>query len=362
MAYLDYAATSIKRRDVLENLINNLEDFDGNPSSTHNFGRQSNKYLEEARLIIANAINAKPSQIFFTSGASESNNTVVKHFDNPDYEIITSNIEHKSILEPFASSSAKAIFLQVGQNGYISLDEIKSNITENTKLLSLTYVNNETGVTQPLKEIGQYLKDKGIHFHVDAVQALGHIDIDVEEINCDSMSLSGHKIGGMNGFGILYTKSKLSTLIEGGSQEHGQRAGTSNLLGAMSMANSLEKINSERKDIQTIKKYLLDSLRNKEIPFEINGEIDKTSDHIANIYFPFVKSDLLLTFLDMNGFYLSAGSACLAGTLEASYVIENMYDRDRAERSVRFSFGFTNTKEEIDLLTDKLSDFYERKR
>ncbi|WP_282925782.1 cysteine desulfurase family protein [Helcococcus kunzii] len=359
MTYLDYASTSMKRSNVLNNLINKIENFEGNPSSTHRLGRNANKYLEEARSIIAEEIGAKSDNIFFTSGASESNNTVIDNFNNANFEIISSNIEHKSILEPLKRNKSKVIFLEVGKDGKVSLEDVRENINENTKLVSLIYVNNETGVIQPIKEIGQFLKDKDIWFHVDAVQALGHVDIDVNEIKCDSMSLSGHKIGGLNGFGVLYLRKNLNPLIAGGNQEHGQRAGTSNLLAALSMAHSIEYMKSEKDYITEIKKYFLDKLKN--IPHEINGDLECTSNHIVNVYFPFAKSDLLLTYLDMNDIYVSAGSACLAGSLEPSYVIEAMYDKERAKKSVRFSFGFTNTKEDIDKVIETLEMFYNRK-
>lgn len=360
MTYLDYASSSIKRRDVLENLINDIEKYDGNPSSSHKLGRDTNMYLESARKIIASEIKTISKNIYFTSGATESNNTVIKSFDNSEYEIITTNIEHKSILESVKNTHSKIKYLEVKSDGQIDIKKLESLITKNTKLVSIIYVNNETGVIQPVREIGKYLKDKDIWYHIDAVQALGHLDIDVNEMCCDSMSLSGHKIGGINGFGVLYLNKNLKPLINGGNQEHGQRSGTSNLLGAMSMAKSIELINSEREYILDIKNYFLEKI--KEIPHEINGDINYTSNHIVNIYFPFVKSDLLITYLDMNGIYVSAGSACLAGTLEPSYVIEEMYNIERAKHSIRFSFGFTNTKEQIDEVIKVLKEFYDRKR
>ena len=359
MTYLDYASSSIKRKDVLNKLIDKIGNFDGNPSSTHEFGRNANKYLEEARSKIAEYIGADPKDIFFTSGASESNNTILNAFDCEDYEIISSEIEHKSILEPLEKSSSKVLLLKADESGKISIDDLKAKITENTKLVSLIYVNNETGVIQPIKEVGEYLKDKNISFHVDAVQALGHIDLNVSDINCDSLSLSGHKIGGLNGFGILFSKNIIKPLIKGGNQEHGQRAGTSNLLAAMSMANSIEYMEKEKKHITEIKKYFLKKL--EDIPHEINGDLNESTNHIVNVYFPFVKSDLLLTYLDMNEVYASAGSACLAGTLEPSYVIESMHDKERSQHSIRFSFGFTNTKDDIDKVIKVLNEFYSRK-
>lgn len=357
--YFDYAATSIKRKNIISDLMENFEEYNGNPSSTHTLGKKSKIHLEEARKKIAKYIGANPKNVIFTSGATESNNMLVNNFNNKDIEIISTNIEHKSMLESLYASNAKVIYLKSSKNGQIDIEDLKNNITPKTKLVSIMYVNNETGVIQPIAEIAEMLKDTDIWFHVDAVQALGHIDIDVENLGIDSMSFSGHKVGGLNGFGVLYTKNRLKNLIYGGSQESGRRAGTSNTISAISMANSLVEMDNDRDHVSNIKKYFLERL--EELPFEINGDIEKTTIHIVNIYFPWVKSDLLLTYLDLNGIYVSAGSACNANTLEPSYVIENMYDSERAEHSIRFSFGFTNTKEEIDTLIEKLKEMYIRK-
>lgn len=357
--YFDYAATSIKRKNIISDLMENFEEYNGNPSSTHALGKKSKIHLEEARKKIAKYIGANPKNVIFTSGATESNNMLVNNFNKKDIEIISTNIEHKSILEALDVSSAKVIYLKASKNGQIDIEDLKNKITSKTKLVSIMYVNNETGVIQPILEIAKMLKDTDICFHVDAVQALGHIDIDVENLGIDSMSFSGHKVGGLNGFGVLYTKNKLKNLIYGGSQESGRRAGTSNTISAISMANSLVEMDNDRDHVSNIKKYFLERL--EEVPFEINGNIEKTTNHIVNIYFPWAKSDLLLTYLDLNGIYVSAGSACNANTLEPSYIIENMYDSERAKHSIRFSFGFTNTKEEIDTLIEKLKEMYIRK-
>lgn len=344
MIYFDYAATSIKRKDVLGEILENFELFDGNPDSLHKYGREAKKILEKSREKIANYINCKANNIVFTSGASESNNTIINNFR--DKTILTSMIEHDSILNTV--DKEKAIFLSANKKGEISLEKLKEKLRDDVKLVSLIYVNNETGVIQPIKEIGQYLKDKDIWFHVDAVQAFGHLDIDVEEINCDSLSLSGHKIGGINGFGILYLRKNIESFIKGGKQEKDRRAGTSFVMGAYTMAESIERSIKERAKIKDIKKYFLEKLENSDFNYEVNGDLEKSSSHILNLYFPNVKSEFLLTFLDMNGVCASVGSACRAGTLEPSNVITNMYDIKRATHSIRFSFGFENTKDDVD--------------
>ena len=352
MIYLDYAATSIKREEILEYILKNKEDFDANPASSHAGGRRSRKVLEESRQKIAKSINAKKDQIIFTAGASESNNQVLNYFK--DDKKIVSNIEHDSILNTIDDKNT--LYLKADEDGLVSLDELKEMLDDSIKLVSIMYVNNEMGAIEPIIEIGQYLKDKDTYFHVDCVQAYGHIDIDVEKLNCDFISLSGHKIGGLNGFGILYSRGKIDPFIKGGEQEKDRRAGTSFVMGAYSMAESFEKMIEEREKIGSIKKYFLEKLDKSDVEYEVNGSFEKSVDHILNLYFPNLKADFLLTYMDLAGICASAGSACRAGTMEPSRVISNLFDKKRAERSIRFSFGYTNTFDEIDRVVDVIRE------
>lgn len=352
MIYLDYAATSLKRKEIIEEIMDDFNSFDANPDSTHALGRKAKKILEEARGKIANSIGADPKRVIFTSGASESNNTVINAFRNS--EIISTNIEHDSILNTLEGE--KVTYLEADEEGLVSLDDLKSKISPETKLVIVMFVNNELGTIEPVKEIGAYLKDKDIHFHVDAVQAYGHVDIDIDEIACDSLSLSGHKVGGVNGFGILYLRNDLEPFIKGGEQEKNRRAGTSFVMGAYSMGIAFDKTIEEREKIGKLKKYFLKELSSTGIDYEVNGSIENSSDHIINIYFPDFKSDFLLTYLDIKGICASAGSACRAGALEPSRVITNIYDEDRALHSVRFSFGFKNELSDIDYLMEVLRE------
>lgn len=352
MIYLDYAATSLKRKEIIEEIMDDFNSFDANPDSTHALGRKAKKILEEARGKIANSIGADPKRVIFTSGASESNNTVINAFRNS--EIISTNIEHDSILNTLEGE--KVTYLEADEEGLVSLDDLKSKISPETKLVIVMFVNNELGTIEPVKEIGAYLKDKDIHFHVDAVQAYGHVDIDIDEIACDSLSLSGHKVGGVNGFGILYLRNDLEPYIKGGEQEKNRRAGTSFVMGAYSMGIAFDKTIEEREKIGKLKKYFLKELSSTGIDYEVNGSIENSSDHIINIYFPNFKSDFLLTYLDIKGICASAGSACRAGALEPSRVITNIYDEDRALHSVRFSFGFKNELSDIDYLMEVLRE------
>lgn len=361
MIYFDYGATSKKREYLIKEILDDFDSFNGNPDSQHRYGRMAKKILEQAREDIAKSINANSKQIVFTSGASESNNTVIKSFNKKGAKIISSNIEHPSVLEPIKGGSAEFILLDAQQNGKLNTSDLEKYIDEDTKLVSLIYVNNETGSIQDLEKVQEYLADKDIWFHIDAVQAYGHIDIDVERLKCDSISLSGHKIGGLNGFGVLYLRGNLESLVSGGNQEKKRRAGTSFVMGAYTMAKAYPYMVEERAKIKEIKDYFIKALDQALINYEINGDIDTTSDHVLNIYLPFVKSDFLLTFLDLNGVCASAGSACTAGALEPSHVISNMYDKDRALHSIRFSFGYENEKEEVDKVIQLLKQLQEGK-
>ncbi|MDO4594547.1 MAG: cysteine desulfurase family protein [Tissierellia bacterium] len=358
MIYFDYAATSLKRKEIFEDILNNFTLFDGNADSLHKYGREARKILNESRKIISHSLEANEENIYFTSGASESNNTILKNFKNK--KIMTSSIEHPSIINAIDTNQT-VVYLNPDRNGNISFDDFVRNYSDDIDLVSLMYVNNETGNILPIKEIGDYLKDKNTWFHVDAVQAYSHLDIDVEDINCDSLSLSGHKIGGINGFGILFARRKFENLIYGGEQEQFKRAGTSFVIGAYSMAKSYQKAFDEQEHLKMIKNYFLKKLNNSSIEYEINGDLENQSPHILNIYFPFTSSEFLLTYLDMRNICVSAGSACSAGSLEHSYVIEKMYNASRAKHSVRFSFGFKNQTQDIDKLIEVLESLYRRK-
>lgn len=353
--YFDYAATSIKRKKILEDILSKADLFDGNPDSSHSFGRDAKKILEDARKDIAKSIGAKPSQIIFTSGASESNNTVLSAFKNE--KIITSNIEHDSIENTY--NPQNTILIEADEEG-ISLDQIKEKLTDDIKLVSVMMVNNEMGLIMPIKEIGEFLKDKDIYFHVDCVQAYGHLDIDVNAMNIDFLSLSGHKIGGINGFGILYARENIPSFIKGGEQEKYRRAGTSFVIGAYSMAKSFPYMIEEREKINDLKGYLIESLGKLKINYEINGNPEMTVDHIVNIYFKDFRSDFLLTYLDMHGIGVSAGSACRAGAVIPSKVVERIYGPDRASHSLRISLGFENTRADIDRLLEVLGELDDR--
>ena len=360
MIYLDYGATSKKREYIIKRIMEDFDSFNGNPDSQHTYGRKAKRILEEAREKIAKSINASPTQIVFTSGASEANNTVINAF--AEGHIVSSRIEHPSILNSIKERSKNYTLVKPEKDGRIDISNLDNAINPDTSLISLIYVNNEIGSINPIEEVGKLAFEKNIWYHLDAVQAYGHLDIDLEELKCDSMSLSGHKIGGLNGFGVLYIRNPIKGLIFGGNQEKKRRAGTSFVAGAYSMGESFGEMLKERDHIKELKKTFIEELDAKEVPYEINGSLEESSDHILNIYLPFAKSDFLLTYLDMNGVCASAGSACTAGSLEASYVVAEVHDQDRADHSIRFSFGFDNTIDDVKKTVAILQGLERRKK
>lgn len=358
MIYFDYAATSIKRKEIFEDILTNFDKYNANPDSLHSLGRGSRKLLEDSRQKISKALNIPSQSIIFNSGACEGNNTIIRHFTKMGYKILCTKADHPSVLNTLSSLDSKVEYMDMDSKGRILLEDLENKLEEKT-LLILTLVNNESGTVQDLDAISQILKDRDIWLHIDNVQGFGHLDFDFSR--CDSLCLSGHKIGGINGFGILYLKKDIPNLIYGGEQERQRRGGTSFVMGAYTMAESYDKMVMERPLIKRIKAEFIKILKESGIPFEINGTLKHSSDHILNLYFPFAKSDLLLTYLDMKGICASAGSACSAGSLEESHVIRTMYDSNRAKNSIRFSFGFTNTKEDIEYTVKSLKEIYERK-
>ena len=358
--YLDYAATSRKHFDIIEKNLNILKEVYANPSSGHTLGKKNEKLFRTARERIAKAICAKPEEIIFTSGGTESNNTVFNHvlnrFDNG--EIIISSIEHPSV-----KSSAKHLEkhgfivheLSVGKAGIIDLEELRQKINDKTVLVSIMLANNETGMLNPLKEISEIIKDKNILLHSDIVQAFGKVEIDVSDLNLDFASVSAHKIGALNNFGFLYARNgEVEPFILGGGQEHGLRSGTSDLFGTLVLADCIDETLVSISKLRELKNYFLDKLEENQVEFEINGLKDNSLPNIMNIYFKKIESQRLITYLDALAIYISGGSACSSGNIKGSRIITEMYDIERASHSVRISIGFDITKEDLDFVIDKI--------
>ena len=358
--YLDYAATSRKHFDIIEKNLDILKEIYANPSSGHTLGKKNEKLFREAREKIAKSICAKPEEIIFTSGGTESNNTVFNHVLNrfAGGEIIISSIEHPSV-----KSSAKHLEkygfivheLSVDKTGIIDLEELRQKINDKTVLVSVMLANNETGMINPLKEISEIIKGKSILLHSDIVQAFGKVEIDVSNLNLDFASVSAHKIGALNNFGFLYAKNgEVEPFILGGGQEHGLRSGTSDLLGTLVLADCVDETLKSISKLRELKNYFLDKLEENQVEFEINGLKDNSLPNIMNIYFNKIESQRLITYLDSLNIYISGGSACSSGNIKGSRIITEMYDIERASHSVRISIGFDITKEDLNFVIDKI--------
>ncbi|MCZ3622250.1 cysteine desulfurase family protein [Lactobacillus mulieris] len=366
LVYLDNAATTPVSEAVVAEMTKQLSENFGNPSSTHTFGRKALEVVDQARHRIAQFINARnDDEIIFTSGGSESNNTVLRGIakkHNYDCQIITTAIEHPSILNTAKELQAEGVdvvYLPVDESGHISLAALKAALTDKTVLVSTMAVNNEVGTINDLAQIGQIVHEYNpeICFHVDAVQGLGNIDLDVQAMQIDFMSTSAHKINGPKYIGFLYEKTGLSlpSLITGGEQEKKRRAGTTDapsIAGfgeAVKLLQAVDRV-AEQKRYQEFQKIVLDALDANHIKYEINGSLTGlVSHHTLNLHLIGIGTYVMLTNLDLAGFAVSGGSACTAGSLTPSHVLEAMYGKNspRIEESIRISFGRMNTEEEV---------------
>jgi len=375
LIYFDHAATTPVDPEVIAVIRESLlEDF-GNPSSTYTLGRETKRHIEEARRIFANAIHARPSDIIITSGGTESNNTAIiataLALREKGKHLITTVAEHHSVLHPMAylqNLGFEITYLPVDETGSISIMDLKNALREGTILVSIMYANNEVGALNPVTEIGSLLAEKDILFHTDAVQAFGSEEIDVEAQYIDMLSVSAHKVNGPKGIGFLFRRDNLHlpNYIHGGSQENDHRAGTENTPYIRGFAKTVELMMLQRSEANQRKRelgeYFLASLQKSNITYHLNGEYAKGTPHVLNIWLPGMRSDKLLIQCDLKGIMLSAGSACTAGSLEPSHVLEAMFGKEnsRTSESIRVSFGKGNTKAEVDTLVSLLVSVYEK--
>lgn len=354
--YLDYAASTPVDAEILSEVISTSDTF-GNPSSTHKFGKRAKSSLESSRAKIAEYIGAAPQEIVITSGATEANNLAIRGVVNLHSRphIITTNIEHASVKSTYEAleETCDVTYLRVKENGLIDVEELREALREDTVLVSIILVNNETGMIQPVYEIAHMLKDTNTLLHLDAVQAFGHIDINVDDLKADLISLSAHKIYGPKGVGVLYCRNqtRLAPLFTGGLHEAGRRAGTENNMWTYAMQLAMGKAvdNKTERNIKEmqLKELFINELIRKEIPFSLNGDVNHASPHILNVYFPWTDVQVMLMALDMRDVYISGGSACNSGSVKPSHVITAMYDEERANHSFRFSFSHLTSEEEI---------------
>lgn len=368
--YLDHAATTPVHPLVAETFTQQLTSVYGNPSSIHQIGRDARKALDGARKHFAQSIGAEPTEIIFTSGGTEANNTALFGIANAmkakGNHIITTRIEHHAVLntcKQLEQEGFSVTFLEVDDNGQIQAEQVKAALTDETILVSIMFGNNEVGTIQPIAEIGKVLKDHQAVFHTDAVQAYGVMPLDVEELGVDLLSVSAHKLNGPKGVGFLYARANtlMMPLVFGGEQERKRRAGTENVPAIVAFQKAVEI--AEETSTTTIAQYqkfealLVESLRKHEVQFTINAEKATRLPHITNISFPGTDIESFLVNLDMAGICASSGSACTAGSLDPSHVLTAMYGKAAPElrNSVRFSYGYGLTLEEIEIAAEKVA-------
>lgn len=368
LIYLDHAATTAVHPDVLKEMLPYFTDKFGNPSSVYGFAANNKNKLTEARETIAGALGAKPEEIYFTAGGSESDNWALKctaeAYGVHGGHIITTKIEHHAILHTckyLENRGYDVTYLDVDENGLVDLNTIEAAIRPDTFLISIMFANNEIGTIEPIKEIGEVAHRHGILFHTDAVQAFGQIPIQVDEMNIDMLSASGHKFNGPKGVGFLYIRKglKLKSFIHGGQQERGRRAGTENVPGIVGIAKACEiamtEMEERMKKETELRDYLIERIL-KEIPYtRLNGHSRKRLPNNVNISFQFVEGESILIMLDMAGICASSGSACTSGSVDPSHVLLAIgLPHEIAHGSLRLTLGYENTKEEMDTVVDNL--------
>ncbi|WP_010270677.1 cysteine desulfurase family protein [Paenibacillus senegalensis] len=378
--YLDHAAASPLRRDVLEDMMPYLTEVHGNPSSVHAFGREAHRALNGAREQIAAILNCTPRELIWTSGGTESDNLALFGVtgslvgNEPPPHIITSQIEHHAILHACSELEQHGIqvsYVPVNRYGQVDLQDIERAIRPGTVLISIMYANNEVGTIQPIFEIGELARSKGIAFHVDAVQAAGHLSLDLARLPVDLMSFSAHKLGGPKGIGLLYCSSRirLHPRLFGGSQERKRRAGTENVAFAVGFASALQRAVRHESENNNhafqLRQAMLEIWTNElsSSGFVINGHPQDKLLHILNVSFPGVSTETLLMNLDLEGIAAASGSACTSGALEPSHVLKAMnLPAEQLQSAVRFSFGPDTTLEEVRTAAAKTATIVQRLR
>lgn len=368
--YLDHAATSPMHPEVIATMTEVMAETFGNPSSIHSFGRQAAGQLERAREIIGKSLGVKYHEIIFNSGGTEGDNTVILETafgrQQEGRHLITTQIEHPAVINTMKyleTQGFEVTYLPVDRKGNISLADFEAALRPDTILVSIMYGNNEIGNLMPIKEIGERLQEHPAYFHTDAVQAYGNQWIRPHELGVDFLSISAHKINGPKGVGFLFKSDqvKLQPLLRGGEQEEKRRAGTENLAGICGMAKAVELLTEDerekrRKLYDQFTQKILVALDQAGIDYQVNGDLSNKLPHVLNLRFKGIVNDLLLMKLDLQGIAVSTGSACTAGTIDPSHVLEAMYGKNAPEikESLRVSFGYGNTLEQVDYFTEQL--------
>lgn len=375
--YLDHAATTATRPEVVEAMLPYFTEKYGNPSTVYDLGAKNKTAVTESRETIAKALGTGAENIYFTAGGSESDNwalvATAEAYKNKGNHIITSKIEHHAILHTCEylekERGYEVTYIDVDENGVIKLDELKKAIRPTTILISVMFANNEIGTIQPIKEIGAIAHEHGILFHTDAVQAFAQIPINVDEMNIDMLSASGHKLNGPKGIGFLYIRKgvKIRSFVHGGAQERKRRAGTENVPGIVGLGKAVEiamaTMDERIKKETEMRDHLIDRIL-AEIPFtRLNGDRERRLPNNANFSFQFIEGESLLIMLDMAGICGSSGSACTSGSLDPSHVLLAIgLPHEIAHGSLRLTLGEENTMEEMDYVVDKIKGIVERLR
>lgn len=366
--YFDHAATTRVKEEVLREMIPYFNMQYGNASSIYSIARQSKRAIEDARQKVANAINSKVKEIYFTSCGTESDNLALKGVAYTNMQkgkhIITSKIEHPAILESCKTLEKQGFsitYLNVDEEGFISLEELEKSIRPDTILISIMFANNEIGTIEPIKQIGEIAKKYQIIFHTDCVQAIGNAKIDVNEMNIDLLSMSAHKFYGPKGVGALYVREgiQFDRIQDGGHQEKNKRSGTENVAGIVGLGKAIEiadkNLDEHIKKLTDLRDYYLSQLKEKIPNCKINGSIEKRLPGNANVSFPNVDGEELLLKLDEKGICASTGSACSSGSSNPSHVLVAIgLDKEFANGALRITLGDDNTKEDIDFLVEQL--------
>lgn len=368
--YLDHAATTPMKPEVVDEMMRIMTNIYGNPSSIHQFGRQAEFELENARELIAKSIQATPQEIVFNSGGTEGDNTAIIQTALNQKElgrhIISTEIEHSAVLNSLKyleTQGFEVTYLPVNHEGRISIESFEKALRDDTILVSIMYGNNEVGIINPIREIGAILAEHQAVFHTDAVQAFGSEIIDVRDLQVDFLSVSSHKINGPKGVGFVFEKqgTKAPVLIHGGDQEEKKRAGTENVAGIVGMSKAISLLTDEKKEqqrekYQSFKEYIIQQLEVENIAFEINGSLEDSLTTILNIWLKGVPNNLLLSNLDLKGYAISTGSACNAGNVKPSEILKKIRPNElaAASESIRVSFGYGNEMNDIVAFTATL--------
>ena len=374
--YLDYAATTYVKPEVLEEMLPYFTQKFGNPSSFYSISRENRMAIDKARAQVAKALNCDFNEVYFTGGGSEADNWAIKGIasahKNKGNHIITTKIEHHAVLHTcqyLEKHGFEVTYLDVDDKGLVNLEELKNAITDKTILVSIMFANNEIGTIEPIKQIGEICRERKIFFHTDAVQAVGNVAIDVKDMNIDLLSLAGHKIYGPKGVGVLYIRKgiKIDNLIHGGSQERNRRAGTENIPGVVGLGKAIElatdNLEEHRNKMIALRDRLIEGLL--KVPYtRLNGaEGDKRLPGNVNVCFEFVEGESILLSLDFKGICASSGSACTSGSLDPSHVLLAIgLPHEIAHGSLRLTLGEGSKEEDVDYILEVIPPIIERLR